>query len=91
MEQAQIHVLSFLSLTAVAVAQAPPNYYQSVDPSSAGTLRATLHEVIDDHEYYVTTAHSEAYVRARWSRFFEVMDIVPALSGVQDLVVLRRP
>ena len=56
MEQAQIHVLSFLSLTAVAVAQAPPNYYQSVDASSAGTLRATLHEVIDDHQRFPYTS-----------------------------------
>ena len=56
MEQAQIHVLSFLSLTAVAFAQAPPNYYQSVDATSAGTLRATLHEVIDDHQRFPYTS-----------------------------------
>jgi endonuclease I len=36
-------------LAAAAVAQIPPGYYASVDPSSATALRRTLHAVVDDH------------------------------------------
>lgn len=28
----------------------PPGYYVTADPSSAATLRATLHEIVDDHQ-----------------------------------------
>jgi len=38
-----------LALSAAAFAQAPPGYYDSVDTSSPAAMRATLHEVIDDH------------------------------------------
>jgi len=56
MEFVQNHALSVLSLSAVALAQAPPNYYQSVDATSAATLRATLHEIIDDHQRFPYTS-----------------------------------
>ena len=36
-------------LLALAVPQAPPGYYATVDETSASTLRTTLHAVIDDH------------------------------------------
>lgn len=38
-----------LALAAYAPADPPPNYYVTVDVSSAATLRTTLHAVIDDH------------------------------------------
>lgn len=44
------------ALTAGAAAQAPPGYYDSVDESSAATLRATLHAVIDDHQRFPYTS-----------------------------------
>jgi len=41
--------------TAIA-AQAPPNYYLTVNPSTPATLRSTLHAVIDDHTRIPYTA-----------------------------------
>lgn len=50
-----------------------------------------LDDVLEDKTYYRTTHHSHGYVRREWSRYFEVIDILPACIGnVQDLVVLRR-
>ncbi len=40
----------------VAVAQAPEGYYDAVDASDPERLRATLHEVIDDHQRYPYTS-----------------------------------
>ncbi len=43
-------------VTGPAVADPPVGYYDSVDDSSAANLRATLHEVIDDHTRYPYTS-----------------------------------
>jgi endonuclease I len=40
---------TLLCSTVAVLAQAPPGYYDPVDLGSAARLRATLHEVIDDH------------------------------------------
>ncbi len=42
-------VALFLSAAATAYADAPIGYYDSVDTTSAVSLRTTLHEIIDDH------------------------------------------
>ncbi len=42
-------VLALSFVAGLARAQAPPGYYDTVDPSTPETLRLTLHEVIDDH------------------------------------------
>ena len=43
-------VLAGVALVAgVAQGQAPAGYYDTVDGSSAGALRASLHDIIDDH------------------------------------------
>lgn len=42
-------LLALTLLANVAPAGEPPGYYASVDPSSAASLRASLHPVIDDH------------------------------------------
>lgn len=39
-----------------ASANPPPNYYDTVDTNSATTLRATLHDVIDDHTRFPYTS-----------------------------------
>jgi endonuclease I len=49
-------ILVFVAATAAVSAQAPANYYNSVNTSSAATLRATLHAVIDDHTRVPYTA-----------------------------------
>jgi endonuclease I len=47
--------IAFL-LPGLALATPPPGYYASVDTSSATQLRATLHEVIDDHTRFPYTS-----------------------------------
>ncbi len=47
-----------LSIATLAHAAPPPGYYDSVDTSSAASLRATLHEVIDDHSRFPYTSSS---------------------------------
>jgi len=57
-----------------------------------GGPNTQLRNVLDDAEYYRDVQHSHDYVAATWQRFFDVLDIVPALACGQDLVVLRaRP
>jgi endonuclease I len=48
----RVHLFVLLILTTAfaAYADPPSGYYDSVDTTSAVTLRATLHEVIDDHQ-----------------------------------------
>ena len=53
----------FLSVTIIATlgsarAQPPAGYYDSVNTTSAATLRQTLHEVIDDHTRFPYTANA---------------------------------
>jgi SAM-dependent methyltransferase len=41
------------------------------------------------HEGYHTAFHEPAYVREHWSRWFEVLDLLPAaVGGLQDIAVL---
>jgi SAM-dependent methyltransferase len=42
-------------------------------------------------EFYMVAYHSEAYVRGRWTRFFEFVDLKENyLYGVHDVAVMRR-
>jgi SAM-dependent methyltransferase len=42
-------------------------------------------------DFYQNTFHTPAYIRREWSRFFEVVDILPArVEAHQDAVLLRR-
>jgi SAM-dependent methyltransferase len=51
-----------------------------------------LGSIIGDHDYYVTTFLTEAYIRQNWSRAFEILDFTPGyISNLQDLVVMRKP
>lgn len=50
-----------------------------------------LEGMIPDATYYKDTLHSPDYIAAHWGKFFEVLDILPAIAGNQDLVLLRRP
>ena len=41
--------------------------------------------------FYQTAFHSAAYIREHWSRYFDVIDILPpGASGHQDTVLLRK-
>jgi SAM-dependent methyltransferase len=47
---------------------------------------------ITEDDYYVSTYMTDDYLRQSWSRFFEIVDIIPAYVGNnQDLVVMRKP
>lgn len=50
--------LALLFFVGPALAEPPAGYYDTVDTSSAATLRATLHEVIDDHTRFPYTSAS---------------------------------
>ena len=54
---APLLVWVFAAVTATAQG-APPGYYDSVDSSSASALRASLHQVIDDHQRFPYTSSS---------------------------------
>jgi SAM-dependent methyltransferase len=43
-----------------------------------------------DDPYRCNVFHSDAYIRRQWSRFFDVLEILPRMSGAQAIVVLRR-
>ena len=51
-------VLGFTILATTPRADAPVGYYNSVDATSAATLRRTLHDVIDDHTRVPYTANA---------------------------------
>jgi SAM-dependent methyltransferase len=47
--------------------------------------------IADDSEaYYVDVFHSVEYIRARWSKHFNVLGVLPGVGLHQDLVVLRN-
>ena len=45
---------------------------------------------IGDNSYYRNTHHTEQYTRDVWSRYLEIVDIIPSAIGYQDMAVLRR-
>lgn len=49
-----------------------------------------LDAVLPGSDYYQDVRHSHDYILSHWNTAFEVLDIVPALAGDQDAVVLRR-
>lgn len=71
--------------TAAAASGAPIGYYDTVDASSATELRATLHEVIDDHDRIPYTSSSRTDT---WD-VLEIADQDPTDAG-QILDVYRN-
>jgi SAM-dependent methyltransferase len=49
-----------------------------------------LEGVIEDQTFYRDVDHSRDYIFARWSKYFDVLDIVDAIASNQDIVILRR-
>jgi 2-polyprenyl-3-methyl-5-hydroxy-6-metoxy-1,4-benzoquinol methylase len=48
-------------------------------------------DMLDDKEYYTTSFQTDWYIKQEWSKYFEVVDIIPAYIGhFQDLVVLKK-
>jgi hypothetical protein len=53
---------------------------------------ADLEAQMSVQDYYRNTFFTHEYVREKWSRHFEILDIVPGYVGNhQDLVIMRRP
>ena len=51
-----------------------------------------LRGYIEDDEYYCNTYLTPDYIRRSWSRFFKIVEIIPAYIGnQQDLVIMRKP
>lgn len=44
-----------------------------------------------DDPYRCNTFHSNDYIHRQWSRYFDVVEILPRASDAQTIVVLRRP
>jgi len=56
----------------------------------AETHDRALDGFIDDPDYYRHTGQTRANVRATWSAHFDVLEMIDAAFGNQDLAVLRR-
>jgi SAM-dependent methyltransferase len=41
--------------------------------------------------YNTVVFHSTAYITETWGRFLDILEIIPAGHGFQDVVVLRKP
>jgi SAM-dependent methyltransferase len=58
------------------------------------TVTALNHDLIghiEDETYYKDVLHTSDYIFSFWSRYFEIVDIIPGLALPQDLVVMRKP
>lgn len=51
-----------------------------------------LDDVIKEKGYYRCTYHTHDYILKNWSKYFEIIDIIPGYTNtnLQDLVVMRR-
>lgn len=52
---------------------------------------ADLDEVLGESEAYRNVFHTHDYVRRRWARWFDVLEIVPGTIGNHQDVVVMRP
>jgi SAM-dependent methyltransferase len=49
-----------------------------------------LRDSVSDESYYKDVLHSPEYIYAKWSRYFQILDIIPFLAAPQDVVVMRK-
>jgi SAM-dependent methyltransferase len=49
-----------------------------------------LQNSISDEAYYKDVLHSPEYIFAKWSRYFDIIDIIPFLAAPQDVVVMQK-
>ncbi len=87
-------------VVAVSVCGATSLFNADQAPEIAERLRArgfcdtgvenTLKGVTADDDYYRNVYHAPGYIRETWSRWFEVLEILPGFVGnMQDMVFLR--
>lgn len=85
-------MLSVQGLTQMVFFDTPPTL--NLEAHRKGILdngaNDQLQAVLDHPSYYRNVMHSPDYIMTRWSRWFDVLDIIPATAGTQDFVLLRR-
>lgn len=88
-----ILLMSILSEASVSRASFPPALVEEWHASGfIAHSNQDLKGYIEDESYYVNTCITEDYIRRQWSRFFNLLEIIPAYIGnQQDLVVMRKP
>jgi methyltransferase family protein len=83
--------------TAIDFSRLSPDDYRRVrdDVRREGIVVSGVNTQLDGHAdhrgEYVNVYHSADYVRRVWSRFFDVLQILPGYILHHDLVVLRKP
>jgi SAM-dependent methyltransferase len=91
-----ILLMTFHGETAIDYARLAPGEYLALlgAVQKRGLLCSGANEQIDgyaDHENeYVNVFHAASYVRRHWSRYFDVLDILPGYIFTHDLAVLRK-
>lgn len=85
-------LLSVQGLTQMVFFDTPPTLKLEVHRKGILDTGANdqLQAVLDTPDYYRNVMHAPDYIMTRWSRWFDVLDILPATAGTQDLVLLRR-
>lgn len=51
----------------------------------------SLDDYVPETGYYSHVMHSHEYIMVHWGQYFDVLDIIEGVAGLQDMVVLRRP
>ncbi|MBL0141897.1 MAG: class I SAM-dependent methyltransferase [Betaproteobacteria bacterium] len=78
--------------------------FAGLDPAQFASLRDIVNEAgifevskndqldgaVEAAEEYVNVFHSGRYIKSHWSRWFEIVAIVPGYIFTHDLVVMRR-
>lgn len=88
-----ILLMTFHGDTSVCRTNLDPGLFDSLRKRGfldAGT-NPDLDSVMNDSDYYRNTLHTREYVMEHWSKYFEIIDIIPGYIGnLQDLVIMRR-
>jgi len=49
-----------------------------------------LESAFPDDDYYRNTFHTSNYIQNNWSRYFDIVKILPGYIGHQDLVIMKK-
>lgn len=85
-------LLSIQGLAQMALYRAPAHWQPGIQQQGIYFTgrNSQLDDVISDIEYYKDIIHSHDYIFQEWGKYFDVIDIVEAVAGNQDLVILQR-
>jgi SAM-dependent methyltransferase len=82
--------------TAIDFFRLPPAEYVRLNEQVAqkgilmGSTNTQLDGHVDHQGEYVNVFHSRDYIQAQWSKYFDVVAIIPGYIFTHDLVVLRK-